>query len=148
MANDLKFWVKQLQNNKKYAIFKNWLDAHPKMETHGSNVYLTILGGVSLGFWTPFLDLGVQSALFWHLKTGTFAKMYMNKVRVGTKEAAAKENPCQPGCVNLSCMVPVWLNRLWPKYVLSVVCCMGTLARQGKDQKGKIFEEETNFCVY
>ena len=55
-------------------IFKNWLDTRPKMETHDPNVYPTILGGVSRGFWTPFLNRGAQSAIFGHLKTGTFAK--------------------------------------------------------------------------
>ena len=59
----------------KFAIFKNWLDTRPKMETHDPNVYPTILGGVSRGFWTPFLNRGAPSAIFWHLKTGTFAKM-------------------------------------------------------------------------
>ena len=44
------------------------------METHEPNVYPTILGGVSRGFWSPMLDLGARSAFFWHLKTGTFAK--------------------------------------------------------------------------
>ena len=29
------------------------------------------MGGVSRGFWSPFLDLGARSAIFWHLKTGT-----------------------------------------------------------------------------
>ena len=56
----------------KLAIFKNWLDTRPKMETHDPNVYPTILGGVSRGFWTPFLDWGAQSVVFWHVKTGTF----------------------------------------------------------------------------
>ena len=55
-------------------IFKNWLDTRPKMETHDPNVYPTILGGVSQGFLIPFLDLGAPSAIFWHLKTGTFGK--------------------------------------------------------------------------
>ena len=55
-------------------IFKIWLDTRPKMETHDPNVYPTILGGVSRGFWTPFLDRGARSAIFWHVKTGTFAK--------------------------------------------------------------------------
>ena len=55
-------------------FFKKWPDTRPKMETHEPNVYSTILGGVSRGFWTPFLDLGAQSAIFWHLKMGTFAK--------------------------------------------------------------------------
>ena len=50
------------------------LDTRPKMETHEPSVYPTILGGVSRGFWNPFLDQGAQSAIFWHLKTGTFAK--------------------------------------------------------------------------
>ena len=50
-------------------IFKNWLDTRPKMETHDPNVYPTILGGVSRGFWTPFLDRGARSAIFWHMKT-------------------------------------------------------------------------------
>ena len=44
----------------------------PKMETNEPNVYPTILGGVSRGFWSPFEDLGARSAIFWHLKTGTF----------------------------------------------------------------------------
>ena len=55
-------------------IFKNWLDTRPKMETHDPNVYPTILGGVSRGFWTLFLDWGAVSAIFWHLKTDTFTK--------------------------------------------------------------------------
>ena len=58
----------------KLAIFKNWLDTRPKMETHEPNVYPTILGGVLQGFWSPFEDLGAQSAIFWHLKTSAFAK--------------------------------------------------------------------------
>ena len=58
----------------KFAIFKNWLDTRPKMETHEPNVYPTILGGVLRGCWSPFLDLSAQSAIFWHLKTGTFGK--------------------------------------------------------------------------
>ena len=44
------------------------------METHEPNVYPTILGGVSRGFWTPLLDLGARSAIFWHLETGPFGK--------------------------------------------------------------------------
>ena len=58
----------------KYAIFKNCLGIRPKMETNEPNVYSTILGGVSRGFWSPFEDLGAPSATFWHLKTGTFGK--------------------------------------------------------------------------
>ena len=27
------------------------------------------MGGVSRGFWTPFLDRGARSAIFWHVKT-------------------------------------------------------------------------------
>ena len=48
----------------KFAIFKNWLDTRPKMETHEPNVFPTILGGVSRGFWCLFLDLSAQSAIF------------------------------------------------------------------------------------
>ena len=44
------------------------------METNEPNVYPTILGVVSRGFWSPFLDVGARSAIFWHLKTGTFNK--------------------------------------------------------------------------
>ena len=58
----------------KLAIFKIWLDSHTKMEMHDPNVYSTILGGVLRGFWSPFLDWSARSAIFWHLKTGTFAK--------------------------------------------------------------------------
>ena len=35
-------------------------------------LYATILGGVSRCFWSLFLDLGAQNAIFLHLKTGTF----------------------------------------------------------------------------
>ena len=55
-------------------IFENLLDTCPKMETHDPDVYPTILRGVSRGFWTLFLDQGTRSAIFWHLKTGTFGK--------------------------------------------------------------------------
>ena len=34
------------------------------METHEPNVYPTILGGVSQGFRSPFLDRGALSAIF------------------------------------------------------------------------------------
>ena len=44
------------------------------METHDPTVYPTILGGVLRGFWSPFLDWGAKSAIFWHFKTGIFAK--------------------------------------------------------------------------
>ena len=68
-----RFWpfksVKRAPNGSKNMIFKIWLDTRPKMETHDPNVYPTILGGVSRGFWTPFLDWGARSAIFWHVKT-------------------------------------------------------------------------------
>ena len=64
--------VKEPLAELKFAIFKNWLDTRPKMETHELRVYPTILGGVSRGFWNPFEDLRAQSAIFLHLKTGTF----------------------------------------------------------------------------
>ena len=65
---------KELLADLNLAIFKIWLDTRPKMEMHDPNVYPTILGGVSRGFWSPFLDFGARSAIFWHLKTGTFGK--------------------------------------------------------------------------
>ena len=79
---------KRVKNSRKYAIFKNWLDTRLKMETHDPNVYPTILGGVSRGFWSPFLDLGARSAIFWHLKTGTFGESARFKVpKNGTSSA-------------------------------------------------------------
>ena len=69
---------KELLTDLKYAIFKNWLGTRPKMETNEPNVYPTILGGVSRGFWSPFEDLGARSAIFWHFKTGTFAKIMID----------------------------------------------------------------------
>ena len=75
--------VKRLKNGSKNLIFKNWLDTRPKMETHDPNVYPTILGGVSRGFWTPFLNRGARSAIFWHLKTGTFAgRIFTSRIAV------------------------------------------------------------------
>ena len=65
---------KKLLTDVKYAIFKNWLGTRLKMETNEPNVHPTILGGVSRGFCSPFEDLGARSAIFWHLKMGTFAK--------------------------------------------------------------------------
>ena len=50
------------------------------METNEPNVYPTILGGVSRGFRSPFKDLGARSAIFWHLKTGTFAKNWRQSI--------------------------------------------------------------------
>ena len=97
LETGLKFWLhlhgktckkKQQQN----AIFQNWLKTHPKTETHEPNVYPTILGGVSRGFWTPFLDWGAQSAIFWRLKTGTFAKSARFQVpKNGTSDAETKK---------------------------------------------------------
>ena len=64
----------------KICNFQNWLDTRPKMETHEANVYSTILGGFSQGFyeqvfWSPFLDLGARSTIFRHLKKGTVDKL-------------------------------------------------------------------------
>ena len=47
---------KELLAELKIAIVKIWLDTRLKMEMHDPNVYPTILGGVSRGFWSPFLD--------------------------------------------------------------------------------------------
>ena len=51
---------KELLADLKFAIFKNWLDTRLKMEMHEPNVYPTILGGASRGFWSLFLDLGAH----------------------------------------------------------------------------------------
>ena len=67
---------KELLTDLKNEIFKNWLRTRPKMETNEPNVYPTILGGVSRGFWGPFEALGARSAIFWHSKTGTFAMLF------------------------------------------------------------------------
>ena len=73
-------------------IFENWPDTRAKMETHDPNVYPTILGGVSRGFWTPFLNRVARSAIFWHLKTGTFAKSARFQVtKNGTSGAETKK---------------------------------------------------------
>ena len=74
---------KELLTDLKYVIFQIWLNTRPKMETHDPNVYPTILGGgggVTRGFWSLFLDLGARSAIFWHLKTGTFGAVHGNGV--------------------------------------------------------------------
>ena len=76
----------------KLAIFKIWLDTRPKMEMHDPNVYPTILGGVSQGFWGLLEALGARSAIFWHLKTGTFAKSARFQVpKNGTSGAETKK---------------------------------------------------------
>ena len=51
--------VKRLQNASTTLIFKNWLDTRPEMKTRDPYVYPTILGGVSQGFWSLFLDFQV-----------------------------------------------------------------------------------------
>ena len=56
------------------------------MKTLEPKLYPTILGGVSRGFWSPFLNWGTLSAVFWHLKTGTFASSESS----GEKEDASK----------------------------------------------------------
>ena len=56
--------VKEPLAELKFAILKNWLDTCPKMETHEPNAYPIILRGVSQSFWSPFLDLGAQRAIF------------------------------------------------------------------------------------
>ena len=72
---------KELLAELKLGIFQIWLDTRPKMEMHDPNVYPTILGGVSRGFWSPFEGVGARSAIFWHLKTGTFAIMIDQKLQ-------------------------------------------------------------------
>merc|ERR1711867_239583 len=64
---------KELLADLNLAIIKIWLETRLKSEMHDPNVYPTILGGVSRGFWSPFEGVGARSAIFWHLKTGTFA---------------------------------------------------------------------------
>ena len=77
------FWSlkrgKRLQNDGKYGIFQNWLVTRPKMETHEPTTYTTILGGVSQGFWCPFLDLGAQSPIF-SLEKGHFPEKNIDKL--------------------------------------------------------------------
>ena len=101
--------VKRLQNASKTLIFKNWLDTCHKNETHEPKLYPTILGGVSPGFWTPFLDLGALSAVFWHMKTGNFAKSARFQVpncanyshsssQVPSKKASRKKKTSPPNC--------------------------------------------------
>ena len=81
-----------LKKMARVVIFRNWLDTRPKMEMHEPNVYPTILGGVSRGFWSPFLDVGAPSATFWHLKTGTFAKSaHFEMPKNGTSSAEILE---------------------------------------------------------
>ena len=55
---------KELLADLNLTIFKIWLDTRPKMEMHDPNVYPTILGGVSRGFWSPFLAVGAQIAIY------------------------------------------------------------------------------------
>ena len=43
---------------------------------HETNVYRTILGGVSRGFRIPLVDSGARSLIFWHLKMGTFGESF------------------------------------------------------------------------
>ena len=64
---------KELLADLNLVIFKIWLDTRLKMEMHDPDVYPTILGGVSRGFWSPFEDFSARSAIFWHSKMGTFA---------------------------------------------------------------------------
>ena len=70
---------KELLADLNLATFKIWLDTRLKMEMHYPNVYPTILGGVSRGFWSPFEDSGARSAIFLHLKTGTFGTFTMDR---------------------------------------------------------------------
>ena len=62
------------QKTRKNCHFSKLAYIRPKMKMHEPKVYSTILGGVSRGFWTLLLDWGARSAIFWHLKTGNFAK--------------------------------------------------------------------------
>ena len=65
---------------------------HPKMKKPEPNVYPTILGGFSRGFWSPFLYWGTQSAICCHLKTGTFGKSTRFQVpKSGTSGAETKK---------------------------------------------------------
>ena len=61
--------VKEPLAELKFAIFKNWLDTRPKMETHEPNVYPTILGGVSRTRFLEFLLRFGRSK--YHFLTGT-----------------------------------------------------------------------------
>ena len=50
--NTFVFLLKRPKNNRKCAIFQNWLDTCLKIETHEPNVY----SNVWQGFWSAFLD--------------------------------------------------------------------------------------------
>ena len=87
---------KELLADLNLAIFKIWLDTRPKMEMHDPNVYPTILGGVSQGFWGLLEALGARSAIFWHLKTGTFAKSARLQVpKNGPEPRTDPKNPAK-----------------------------------------------------
>ena len=61
---------KELLADLNLAIFKNWLDTRPKIETHEPNVYSTILGGVLRARFLEFLLRFGRSK--YHFLTGTF----------------------------------------------------------------------------
>ena len=90
-------------------LFQNWLDSRLKLKTLDPNVYPTIWGGVSRGFWSPFLDLGARSAIFWHLKMGTLAKSARFQV---SKNGTSKERPnLRKDSKNLAKHLPKWWGR-------------------------------------
>ena len=63
---------------KKFQRYRPINDTWPTIwnfETHDPTVYPTILGGDSRGFWNVFLDLGAQSAIFWHLKSVVYGSI-------------------------------------------------------------------------
>ena len=80
-------------------------------EMHDPNVYPTILGGVSRGFWSPFLDFGARSAIFWHLKMGTFGKSARLQVpKNGTSSAQSlQQTPKTPRNTPQNGGVDIWI---------------------------------------
>ena len=62
---------------------------------HATNVKPTILGGVSRGFRSRFLDSGAQSPIFWYPKVGTFVESALFQVTTSSKPSKMRFENCK-----------------------------------------------------
>ena len=81
--------VKRRQKAKFLKLALNPPKSAKRIKQTGSSPFWGVVG---IKKWSPILCLGTQSAIFWHLKTGTFAKSARFQVpKNGTSGAETKK---------------------------------------------------------
>ena len=136
---------KRLKNDPKYAIFQNWLKTRPKVLNAQNKHVLHHFGGMlALNF---FFSFGARSAIFWHLKMGTFGesarflvpKNGTSSARIYERIPKTSRNTPQNGWVD------IWVKRfhfrasIKPIMFLEPLGALFTLLKGRKTKTARIF---------